>query len=175
METSPPRLSQSISFALCKVVIWSLNISSGGSVASVLVEREGPVYIDSRRAHQIVLWGNSGTNTWLPMTVITDCLCNLPNQHRNTWNLLSLLETFHLCLEVLYKQTSGMKIKSVIDRYGATWRNNNHFERPTIFKSQGQRSNGSNRRAWTNRQTHKQMDAAKRIISPALRSIMRVV
>ena len=43
------------------------------------------------------------------------------------------------------------------------------------MKNQGRRSNGSNSRAWTNKQsnkqTSKQIDATKRIISPASRSI----
>ncbi len=46
-----------------------------------------------------------------------------------------------------------LAIKSVIDRDGATCRNNNHFERPTILN------------------TNKHTDATKRIISPASRSI----
>ncbi len=39
-------------------------------------------------------------------------------------------------------------------------------------KNQGHRSNDSNRRPRTDRQTHKQMDATKLIISPASRSII---
>ena len=40
-------------------------------------------------------------------------------------------------------------------------------------RNQGHRSNGSNRRAGTNKHTDKQTDATKRIVSPASRSIIR--
>ncbi len=40
-------------------------------------------------------------------------------------------------------------------------------------KNQGQSSNGSSRRAQTNKQTDRQTDATKRIISPASRSIIK--
>ncbi len=66
-------------------------------------------------------------------------------------------------------------IKSVIDRDGATCRNNNNFECPTILNAPWEEHflkfflNGSNRRVW---QTDRQTDATKPIISPALRSII---
>ncbi len=65
------------------------------------------------------------------------------------------------------------KIKSVIDRGGATCQNSNHFERPTILNAPWDahsiKQESSDKH--TNKHTNKHTDATKRIISPASRSI----
>ncbi len=104
-------------------------------------------------------------------------------------------------MPVLMVNPGAGKIKSMINRDGATCRNNNNFECPTILNADfnllvfhwtfavlGKPStnidhsaplrsvgwmlpNGSNRRAWTHKHTNKHTDTTKRITSPG-RSII---
>ena len=68
------------------------------------------------------------------------------------------------------------QIKSVIDRNGATCRNNNHFEHATILNAP---LDAHSRRAQTytptNTPTNKHTVATKRVISPASRSIIIIM
>ncbi len=70
--------------------------------------------------------------------------------------------------------SSQYPIKSVIDRNGATCRNNNHFERPTILNAPRDAHSmvQTGELLQTHKQTNKQMDTTKSIISPASRSII---